>query len=494
MIDTFVRALRGVIRSPIRSLLVVILLAACLSFALAALALSFAAGDELDKIKQTTGTEGGLSINPSQFQNAIQKELNRSVTAGVPFDSNNVGRNITPLTMEQADAIESLPYVTRVEVFTIAPVEYEFSDRDTNRPENDFRTPIGDISLPDAVLTGSRDSVLLTDFLTGAKRLEQGRLFGPEDAGKDVLVIDQDTATLEALQLGDKIVLKTQVLPDDGEQTPAEPQVHQVEAEIIGVYADLEAATQGFTPARIEAWYGPIDMVRKLQEPDDQDLLSAISFTYDSVDRAPQLREDIQSLGDPKLFTITTTEKRYEDISDPVKTMRGTTLLVTVAGLAVVGLIMVMLMALVVRGRLREIGILKAVGARNRHVILQFAAETVGIAVVAVLIAVPTVVITSDPLADLLRPDATAERRSAGTQGGPDLGAGARALTSAPVIDDPVRTEERRAVLEQVDATVSSQIIVLAAAIAVGLGLLGALVPIVAVMRLRPAEVLRLEA
>ncbi len=498
MLDTLIRAVRGVIRSPIRSLLVVLLLAAGLSFALTSLALAFAADDELEKIKQTPEfVQAGVSINPGQFQRAIQAEINRSLGSGGRFDSNRIGQAIEPLTADQADQIRALPYVQRVEVFTIAAAEYDLPNRGAGR-ENDLNTPLGAISLPDAVITGTGDGTFLTDFQTGGKRLEEGRLFTADDASNAVIVIDQDTAAFEDLKVGDRIVLKSQVLPRAGEAPPAEPEFLEAEAQIIGIYSDLEAATQGgFSPARIEAWYAPTGLVRQLQGPDGQDSVSQIAIVYDNVDNVERLKADLGQMFDPDLFTITTTEQRFEDISDPVQTMRSSSLLVTVAGLAVVGLIMVMLMALVVRGRLREIGILKAVGARNRHVILQFAAETIGIAAVAVLVAVPTVLLTSSIVAGALRPDATVERRGSVTSttgNGPDLGAGARALTAAPVIDDPVQTKDREAVLKEVDASVDSQVIVLAAVIAVGLGLLGALVPIVAVLRLRPAEVLRLEA
>ncbi len=495
MLDTLVRAFRGIIRSPVRTILVVLLLAAGLSFALTALALAFAANDELDKVKQTTGVEAGVSINPDQFSGAIQKELNRALTEKVPFDSNNVGRNVKPLTTTQANAIAALPYVRRIETFTVAAVEYSFSDHPPAH-ENDLNTPIGNISLPDAIVTGAKDSAFLTDFQSGAKRLDNGRLFTPADAGQDLVVIDRDTATLESLKVGDRIILKSQLLPPSGQAPPTAPEFRSVDAEIIGTYSDLQAASQGgFSPARIEAWYAPLDLVRKLQPPDAQDNLSSISIVYDSVDHVEQLKSDVGALLDSSLFTLTTTEERYKDISDPVQTMRNTSFLVMAAGMAVVGLIMVMLMALVVRGRLREIGILKAVGARNRHVILQFAAETIAISVLAVVVAVPVGLASSNLVADVLRPSAKVETQAASTSSNaPDLGSGARALTEAPVINDPVRTDEVKAVLNQVDATVSPSLVAVAAAVAIGLGVLGALVPIVAVMRLRPAEVLRLEA
>lgn len=501
MIDTLIRAFRGTVRAPIRTLLVVLLLAAGLSFALTSLALAFAASDELDKIKQTQGVAAGVIINPDQFSKAIQAEFNRSQAERDDFDSSRVGEAIEPLTTTNADAIAALPYVPddSVEVFTATVVEYEFPDRKPRR-ENDIALGNLRISIPDATITGTRDPTLLPDFAPDAKRVDKGRLFGPEDAGRDVIVIDQDTAAFEDLEVGDTMLLQTEVAAAEeaGEapsEQPPEPQFRTIEVEIIGIYADLQVGTQGgFSPGRIESWYAPFETVRKLQGPDGQDALTKIAFQIDSVDSVEQLRTDIGGMLDPELFTLTTTEERYQDISDPVETMRSTSFLGMIAALVVVGLIMVMLMALVVRGRLREIGILKAVGARNRHVILQFAAETVGIAAVAVLVAIPVGVAFSGVIADVLRPDAKVEQPAASNDSGPNLGPGGAALTDAPIIDDPVGKEEREAVLQQVDASLSAEVIALAVAIAVGLGLLGALVPIVAVLRLRPAEVLRLEA
>ncbi len=496
MIDTLVRAFRGTVRSPARTLLVVLLLAVGLAFALTSLALAFAADDQVNEIKETTGTDASVRIHPDQFSQAIQRELTESTAENRTFDSTRVGLHITPLTTADVDAVAALPYVHQVESLTIAAPEYGIPGREP-RGENDFSFGNTRFSLPDAILTGTRDASFLVDFIpgTGTKELKEGRLFTADDAGKSVVVIDQDTATLEELQLGDTIVLTSTIPPPEGSE--GEPQVLQAEAEIIGIYRDLAAATQGgFSPATIQAWYAPIDLVRQLQPEDGRDTVSAISLLLNSVDDSARFREDAKQRLDVRKFAITTTEERFEEISDPVETMRRTSVVGTAAGLAVVSLIMVLLMALVVRGRLREIGILKAVGARNRQVILQFAMETIGIAVVAVAVAIPLTLASNPIVADAFRgsPDVKEQRQDGLNQGGPDLGSGARALTDAPIVDDPVSKQEVEAVLNDVDASVDAQIIVLAAVIAVGLGLLGALVPIVAVLRLRPAEVLRLEA
>ena len=94
MIDTVVRAFRGTVRSPVRSLLVVVLLAAGVSFALTSVALAIAAGDQIVKIKLTTGVEVGVSISPEQFQQAILAEAERAQAEDEEFDRSRINESI----------------------------------------------------------------------------------------------------------------------------------------------------------------------------------------------------------------------------------------------------------------------------------------------------------------------------------------------------------------------------------------------------------------
>ena len=515
MIDTVIRAFRGAVRSPIRTALVVLLLAVGLSFALTSVALAMAAQDELDKVKATTGVEATIDINPEQFQAAIQAQIDAAGGDPSAVDFSAIQDSIEPLTQDNVDAIANLPYVQNAQGFATTPVNYSLpgqEEEEAETPDPQTTGPDGQPGgfrfgeLPDATLTGVQDPAFLSGFRDGSNTIVDGRLFSKDDAGKSVVVIDQNTATLDGLKVGDKITLKAPQLGSGPQiitsgQEPPEITYTETEAEIIGIYSSPDTASSGGIGFSIADWYSPLSVVTDLQEGTNAGELSSISIVVGSVDDFDSLRTDLAAIIDPKKYSLNTTEESFQQISEPIETMRNTSLVVMAVGMAVVGAIMVLMMILVMRGRLREIGILRAIGAKSRTVVSQFALETVGIAVVAVVIAIPSVLAINTFLPDLIRPGTTAEAATADQQpggffagpagpGGP--GGNVDVAVGGPA-GDPVRTEEVEAALDHIDASVGPEVIAVGAAIAIFLGLVGSLVTVVTVARLRPADVLRME-
>ncbi len=521
MLDTVIRAIKGATRSPVRTTLVVLLLAVGLSFALTSVALAFAADDELEKVKATTGVEAAITINPGQFQQVIQEAQEEAQANGEQFDPSELDFELESLTSDDVDAIEALPYVRNAEGTATSSVQYSIPGQEEDESESQEPTPTpeanapggpggggafgGNFSPPDATITGVDDAAFLDDFQDGTKAIVDGRLQSTDDEGKFVVVVDQNTATLEGLAVGDTVTLTSVNFgrgPGAADDSEDESEAPEIDAEIIGIYQDVETASEGGFGFTIEEWYAPLSLISALQEEDSGSDLTSISVVVDSVDDFSRLRNDLASIVDPDAFALTTSEDSFEQIAQPIQTMRNTSLVVMFVGLAVVGVIMIMLMIIVMRGRLREIGILKAIGAKSRQVVAQFALETVGVAVVAVTLAIPSVFAVNTFLPDLIRPSAEVAAEETGgplqAGGGPGGGPGGQGGFAvfgggAQGLADPVLTEDVEAALDQIDASVSADVIAIGAAVAIALGLLGTAVTLLTVLRQRPAEVLRLE-
>ena len=386
--DTVIRAAKGALRSSTRTLIVVLVLAVGLSFALTSVALAIAAEDELDKIRQTTGVEASLTVNPEQFQVAISAALEEAGGDPSQIDRESIDANIEQLTEEHLTAIEDLPYVRNAAGTKTQPVDYSLPGQEEEQTDDPAADPtpapntgggpgfaiVG--NPPGAILTATDDAAFLTDFASGGtKQLTDGRLFDTSDEGNNVVIIDQNTATTEGLKVGDTSLWKRAAFPGEEDTDPP-----TVDAEIIGIYEDLETSSEGGLALNIATWYTPLSVLRDLQSGSAASSFDSISIVVDTSDDLTRLESDLESIADPDKFALQTNAAELDAISDPIETMRNTSVVVMIVGLAVVGVIMVLLMALVMRGRLREIGILKAIGAKSRQIVAQFALETAGIA------------------------------------------------------------------------------------------------------------------
>ncbi len=136
MLDTIVRAYKGALRSPLRTALVIGLLAVGLSFALTSVALALAAQDELDKVKATAGVEASITVNPDQFQAAIQEQLEQADEDGGDLDIGETELDIQELTAKDVEAVKALPYVRNAEGITTTLVSYTLSGEEATDDES----------------------------------------------------------------------------------------------------------------------------------------------------------------------------------------------------------------------------------------------------------------------------------------------------------------------------------------------------------------------
>lgn len=203
----------------------------------------------------------------------------------------------------------------------------------------------------------------------GNPRIIAGRDFTPEDAGKDVAIIGKGYAEWAGIKPEDMGKATFTLDP-----TRTHPVIYGIERPkreltIIGMYAS------GYVFGDMQLFM-PIDTFRSMYGTDQG--ISWVFARIDSVENVPAVTQRVQELvGDvadilvPKsaaVFTATTSRTVIQ--------------LATVGGLLALALMIVVVffvMLMLVRERAREIGTLKALGAANGRIAVQFLTEAVAL-------------------------------------------------------------------------------------------------------------------
>jgi len=192
-------------------------------------------------------------------------------------------------------------------------------------------------------------------------RIVSGRNLNRQDQNNDVAVVGR----LYALQ---RLGIEN---PSDLGKASKQIRLHGRPFNVVGIYS----TTNDFGDNHV---FIPINRFRATFNPGKK--LSKIFVTVDRVKNVERVASELKSI--PEADVVTTPEA--------VSTARTTlgTLAVSSAYAAVLlfaigAVVTVFVMVLSMRERIREIGTLKAIGASNREVILQFLAEAFGMSAIA---------------------------------------------------------------------------------------------------------------
>ena len=225
-----------------------------------------------------------------------------------------------------------------------------------------------------AVLNSSLD----TRFLNGTYKLEEGRHIKADDSY--VALISKELADKNNLSVGDNIEFITETDIDITDTT----------FKIIGIFSGTEGMSKSaITPSDIPANLGYIDMnsLSDLYDSEGYDFLDVYTHT---PEEAKELMETIKNLPEVKgkTFTFNLNSEDFDLVSTPLSSF-GSMVDTTVFVFTIIGvLIVVLLLVLWTRGRKKEIGILRAIGASKRNISQVFNAETFIIGLFAGLIGI----------------------------------------------------------------------------------------------------------
>lgn len=230
---------------------------------------------------------------------------------------------------------------------------------------NSFIFPSG---MPSGTISANTSSAWNRNFTSNILTLAEGRHITQED--RHVALVSRELANENELQIGSELSFKD----------PA------ATVEIIGIYESdpsMEFDTDtiftdhntfwAMTESTAETYSGRVDFF--VTDP------ARLETAMEQVKRDTPLQwED---------YTLQTDTAEYDAIAYQLSTIGRLTTLLIVSAIIVSVIVLFLILAMRIRGRVHEVGVLLAVGVAKGHIIAQFFAETTAILLLAFLFSYP---------------------------------------------------------------------------------------------------------
>ena len=448
------RGVRGVFKSPVRSVAVLLLLTLSVTAVLVMILVRGSVDQRLALLRDTVGTD--IQVRPvGSFQGAGEPLIDSEVQELEALD-HVVAVDRVLQAQYNGDALESAIDFSSFEGRGGGGTGGVFGDGAGGTPRVIPISFNGVSSLERPQLLGGRFGAAQGEFT-----LAGGRVFTGDEGADHVVVIGETLAEKNELAVGSLLNLE--------DTAPLE---------VIGIFSSGNQFGDN-------SLYMPLGTLRQIIGADDG--ISLVTLYVDSVDNLQLVTAAITGALREGRVDVSSDLDIVERQSASLSDIRDSSSAGTVAALAGAGGVILLATFLVVRERTREIGVLKAIGASWSQLLAQFTVESLTISVVAGVTGFVLALATSqtvaaqffDPTPQTLdfggfsrfRPGGGEQEGFGGLFGG-QFGGGS---------------------LGPLDISVSPDLLLYALGVVMTLSLLGGLVEAVYIARLNPAEVLRRE-
>ncbi len=398
-------ASRALLRAPLRAALLVGVLGVSIGLALIMITVDGAFDERLDEIQSEVGTTvtiqpagsfGGGFILRGGFGPGAGGGPN-APNAGDAADGADADAGLATLTDEAVEAIASIEHVTAyTRTITAQYTGDELVAGTIERPGNSpFAGNLPEGGRPILILvTGTDNPKELSSLGVENAEITSGRTFEIDEGEANVAVVGEGLAEANGLVVGDTF------------------SVNEAEVEVVGIY------TSG-SQFGDNAMFLPLDTARTLFEREGE--VDAISVRVDTAANVSSTADAIRETLGEDVADVTTQEAAFDAISAPLADAADSSRVGMIAALIASAAIILFSVAIVARQRIREIGILKALGASNWHVVGQMTLETAFVAIIAAVIGALATFPLAQTVANGLVSDPTTE---VGGFGGPGGGGG----------------------------------------------------------------------
>jgi putative ABC transport system permease protein len=418
----FRRAIRNLVRSPLRTGGIVVILSVSIGLALTMVTVYGATENQLALIGQQIGTD--ITVSPAG-------------TFGM------MGGGGT-LAQAHVDQLSDIPHVVSVQ-----------ESVQTGYTGDSLQSAVGQGGQGGGFYRGGfRMGIMVMGFDTatenpallggGSMNITEGSYFTADDIDADVMVVGQALADENNLGIGSTVSMNG---------TPVA---------VIGIYDSGQVFGNNMIVM-------PIGTVQSLFNIDG---VTSVTVVADDVNSVDTVVNSIRQIFPESVADVTTAQSMYQAINGSVASAQSASTIGMIAGFVVAALVILFAVVLMVRQRVKEIGILKAIGASNRQIGLQFGGEALIMSIIAAVIGALITYPLAQKVADLMVGSPT----SPGGAGGGFLFGGGSVTR-----------------IGGLSVAVSPQIFLYALGIAVALAVAASIFPVRYISRVKPAEVLRYE-
>lgn len=480
-VSVLARSVGNAFRNKIRTAAVVAVLAVAIGLALSMLVANQAVGAKVQELNASVGTT--LTVNPA---------------GGQGFEGGG-----EPLTTAEAETAASVANVTSVVGTKALRLQTATTDSTTGTgqqtgPGGGFG-PGGQQASVSTNLTAAVDAGTLgnrnnTSGTTGTTGTQPARTL-PITATGIGAEVDSTGKALDITSgtgLGDYTTSEAKALVGTS----------LAEKNSLTVGSTFTIQDKTFTVAGIfdagttfgnNAVYVTLPEAQTLAETPDE--LSTMIVTVNSMENVDSTKTAVQAALGTDKADVTQGQRNLETAVSSLDSVKNISLIAFIAALATAGIIILLIMVMLVRERRREIGVLKAIGARNRTIGLQFVLESLVLVALGSVVGAVIASLASGGIASALISSNTTTTAATTTQRGGGL-AGAMPNGAVPGGGMPGGGQGgpfggASQLLTSVTASVSPGVLAAGIAAVFAVAIIGALVPALLTARIRPIEVLR---
>lgn len=314
---------------------------------------------------------------------------------------------------------------------------------------------------PPVTVIGTNDPTNLSaaaDEGGGTFKLTSGKVFNGTSTD-DVAVIGSSLATKNSLKVGSTFT------------------AYSTKITVVGIYS----AGNSFSDNEVIM---PLATVQKLAS-EVNDVTSA-TVTVNSVSNITSVTNAIEKKLGSKA-DVTNEAAEAQTTIAPLQNIQSISLYSLIGAVAAGAIITLLTMIMIVRERRREIGVIKAIGASNIKVMLQFMVEACTLTVLGSVVGIVLGVLVGNPITHLLVTNSTSSTTTTITAstGGGGFGGGGAGFTH--------RVSGLKDNITNIHAVIGWTIILEGLAAAIIIAVVGSALASFFIARIRPAEVMRVE-